>query len=204
MKELIKFGLVESKRQGLGKPNKLYISHIKPQTCDDIEHASGHSDLQKFTEEQKGTSRSVENTLQEMYKVQSRNVQSTLPKMYKVQANETDKKETNITEEREKTTPSTKKEKVFEKPTLEEVKAYAKERGYRLYPDRFFEYYETTGWTDRDGRPIKNWKNKMAVWEMYEKEKTIHSPTEVKGQYAGGFRLATAEEWKKVKGWNLP
>lgn len=57
-----------------------------------------------------------------------------------------------------------KKEK-FIPPTLEEVKAYVQERNSNVDPIKFWDYYETGGWKDSKGNPVKNWKQKLLTWE---------------------------------------
>lgn len=53
----------------------------------------------------------------------------------------------------------------FTPPTLEEVTAYVQERGNLIDPKKFFDYYETAGWKDSKGQPVKNWKQKAITWE---------------------------------------
>ena len=58
--------------------------------------------------------------------------------------------------------------KKFKKPTLEEVKAYIKEKGYTFDPEAFMSYYDANGW--RVGRnPMKSWKAACAYWNKNEK-----------------------------------
>ena len=61
------------------------------------------------------------------------------------------------------------KRKRFIPPTLEEVKAYVKERNSSVDPKRFFEYYETGKWKDAKGQPVRNWKQKLITWEKKDK-----------------------------------
>lgn len=51
-------------------------------------------------------------------------------------------------------------------PTLEEVKKYFTENGYTdQIALKAFEYYSSTGWKDKNGKPVQNWKSKMVnVW----------------------------------------
>ena len=58
-----------------------------------------------------------------------------------------------------------KKRKEFIPPSLEEVKAYAEERGYPDLAERFFDYFEAGAWHDSEGKPVKNWKQKFITWE---------------------------------------
>lgn len=58
-----------------------------------------------------------------------------------------------------------KKPKRFVPPTLEEVKAYVRERNSGVDPVKFWEYYSAGGWKDSKGNPVKNWKQKLLTWE---------------------------------------
>lgn len=54
----------------------------------------------------------------------------------------------------------------FMPPKLEEVEAYCRERNNNVDAKRFFDYYSAGNWKDKDGKPVKNWKQKMiANWE---------------------------------------
>ncbi len=56
--------------------------------------------------------------------------------------------------------------KHFTPPTLEEVRTYCEERGNNVDPQKVWEYYEAGGWKDQNGKPVRNWKQKIiAVWE---------------------------------------
>lgn len=55
----------------------------------------------------------------------------------------------------------------FTPPTLEEVKAYCEERKSPVDPERFFEYFQTGGWKDSKGNPVRNWKQKLITWEKH-------------------------------------
>lgn len=53
--------------------------------------------------------------------------------------------------------------KRFTPPTLEEVKSYVQERGNKIDPETFLNYYVANGWKD-----VKDWKAKVRVWERRE------------------------------------
>lgn len=55
----------------------------------------------------------------------------------------------------------------FTPPTLEEVKAYCEERKSSVDPVRFFEYFQTGGWKDSKGNPVRSWKQKLITWEKH-------------------------------------
>ena len=59
------------------------------------------------------------------------------------------------------------KRKRFIPPTLEEVKAYASERGNLVDAQKFYDYYTQGGWKDAKGNAVKNWKQKMITWEKH-------------------------------------
>lgn len=60
-----------------------------------------------------------------------------------------------------------KKREGFAKPTLEEIKAYVVEKGYRFDPEAFFSFYESNGW--KVGKnPMKSWKDACTTWEKRE------------------------------------
>ena len=62
------------------------------------------------------------------------------------------------------TEPEKKKEE-FTPPTLEEVKAYVREKGYNLDVEKFHRYYTESNWRDARGKQVKNWKLKLMVWD---------------------------------------
>lgn len=56
----------------------------------------------------------------------------------------------------------------FHPPTVEEVKSYCKERGNRVDPERFIDYYTSNGW--KVGKnPMKDWRAAVRTWERDEK-----------------------------------
>lgn len=58
---------------------------------------------------------------------------------------------------------SKKKNKPFEKPTVEQLESYIKEKGYQLDAQEFFKYYEDRDWFCGK-TPMKNWKNSLYAW----------------------------------------
>lgn len=53
----------------------------------------------------------------------------------------------------------------FVPPTLEEVQAFIKEKNYTVDANEFFRYYAERDWENKNGKPIKNWKQTMReVW----------------------------------------
>jgi hypothetical protein len=50
-------------------------------------------------------------------------------------------------------------------PTLDEVRAYCLERNNTVDAEKFFDYYETNGWVQGKGKPVKDWKACVRTWE---------------------------------------
>ena len=58
-----------------------------------------------------------------------------------------------------------KKKPAFQPPTLEAVMEYAKERGNKIDPIAFFDFYEANGWVQGKNKPLKDWKAAVRTWE---------------------------------------
>lgn len=80
---------------------------------------------------------------------------------------------------------SKKKNKPFEKPTVEQLESYIKEKGYQLDAQEFFKYYEDRDWMCGK-TPMKNWKNSLYAWNKnqsrWSKEK-IQQPKPDKNSF---------------------
>lgn len=81
----------------------------------------------------------------------------------------------------------------FQAPTLEEVSAYAKRKGYEMDVERFYAYYSANGW--KVGRnPMKSWHYALAYWYKNE-QRFINSGTGTDRRGSGTDRRAAAEEY---------
>lgn len=59
----------------------------------------------------------------------------------------------------------------FHPPSVEEVRAYCENKGYRISPERFMDYYTANGW--RLGKSeMKDWKAVVRNWERKEAKQT--------------------------------
>jgi hypothetical protein len=85
--------------------------------------------------------------------------------------------ETNTNTDTNKPPKGGNKRTKFIPPTLEEVRAYARERKSGVDPEHFFNYFNEGNWKDSKGNAVKNWKQKFMTWEKY------NTPT-VKDPYA--------------------
>jgi hypothetical protein len=71
----------------------------------------------------------------------------------------------------------------MQKPTQEQVIQYFKEKGIdnEELAKFCFEYYNDGDWCDRNGDPVKNWKQKiLTVWIKREREKLKTQPQVIK------------------------
>lgn len=59
---------------------------------------------------------------------------------------------------------------LYVSPSLPEIEAFARERNSPVDPKRFFTHYEGTNWTDKKGKPIRDWKKQFMAWEAYERK----------------------------------
>ena len=56
------------------------------------------------------------------------------------------------------------------KPTVEEVAAHVRARGYTFDAEQFWSYYESKGWLV--GRaPMKSWQSACVTWQNAEKHR---------------------------------
>lgn len=74
-----------------------------------------------------------------------------------------------VAEEKEKSSAKKEKEPVkrFQKPTIEEVKAYIMEKGYDVDAERFWNFYEAKDWFIGKNK-MKNWRAAVATWQKKE------------------------------------
>ena len=74
-----------------------------------------------------------------------------------------------VAEEKEKSSAKKEKEPVkrFQKPTIEEVKAYIAEKGYDVDAERFWNFYEAKDWFIGKNK-MKNWHAAVATWQKKE------------------------------------
>lgn len=54
--------------------------------------------------------------------------------------------------------------KRFQKPTIEEIASYCKERNNNINPQQFFDFYESKAWKVGN-QPMKDWKACVRTWE---------------------------------------
>lgn len=67
--------------------------------------------------------------------------------------------------DKEKGNKETGRKRQFIPPSFDEVKAYATSRGRTDLAKSFFDYYNEGDWRDKEGKAIRNWKQKFVIWE---------------------------------------
>ncbi len=68
----------------------------------------------------------------------------------------------------------------FSAPTVDEVRAYAQEKGYNIDPEHFVDYYTSNGW--RVGRnPMKDWRATVRTWVSRDRAQTPAQGTQSLG-----------------------
>ena len=77
---------------------------------------------------------------------------------------------------KEKPKPKEKKKGTFVPPTLAEVEAYCKERGNKVNPKRFYDFFANGNWVDSKGNAVRSWKQKVITWEGYADNAPVQEP----------------------------
>lgn len=58
----------------------------------------------------------------------------------------------------------------FIKPTVAEVEAYCEERGNKIDPGEFVDFYESKGWVVGKS-PMKDWRAAVRTWERRDSQR---------------------------------
>lgn len=61
--------------------------------------------------------------------------------------------------------PPSPKSRTFVKPTIEEVRAYFEERGFKSDPMHFYDHFESNGWKVSGKSAMRDWKAAARNWE---------------------------------------
>ena len=61
----------------------------------------------------------------------------------------------------------------FKKPNIDDIKDYCLERKNNINAERFYDYYESTGWLGGKNKKMKCWKAAVRTWEGRKEEKGI-------------------------------
>ena len=86
----------------------------------------------------------------------------------------------------------------FKPPTVEEVEAYAREKGYTFSPIAFVAHYEARGWKFKAGSPVKSWRACCVTWQEREDERHPNNP------HAVGKREKALVRHLSAAGYEIP
>lgn len=91
--------------------------------------------------------------------------------------------------------------KPFTKPTVEEIAEYCLERKNNINPKKFFTYYDVADWKDTNGKPVKNWKQRIITWEEKEEPTLNVKPVNIPGWVGQEIaeKMASEEEIKALE-----
>lgn len=59
--------------------------------------------------------------------------------------------------------------KRFVPPTVEQVSAFCREKGYHIDPEAFVAFYEANGWKQARGKAIVKWEAAVLTWEKRDR-----------------------------------
>lgn len=62
-----------------------------------------------------------------------------------------------------------KERRKFEKPTIEEIREYCREKSLNVDAENFYNFYESKGWVVGKS-PMKNWRAAVCTWSRRERE----------------------------------
>lgn len=83
--------------------------------------------------------------------------------------------------------PETSSSRKFAPPSVEEVAAYVREKGYHIDPETFVAFYQSKGWKV-GSQPMKDWKAAVITWEKKDKAAASQPESEARER---------REEWEK-------
>lgn len=84
----------------------------------------------------------------------------------------------NVNVKKKDTSVSKEKASRFIPPTLEDIKAYCEEKGYKLDYDRFIDYYTSNGWMVGKNK-MKDWRACVRNWARKDSSGCAEYPAEV-------------------------
>lgn len=84
----------------------------------------------------------------------------------------------NVNVKKKDTSVSKEKASRFIPPTLEDIKAYCEEKGYKLDYDRFIDYYTSNGWMVGKNK-MKDWRACVRNWARKDSSGCAEYPTKV-------------------------
>lgn len=211
-KELEDSGLIETKKQGFGKSQKIYLRKLS-----ELSEVGSETSFKKSC--QNGTTRSDKMALREVTSCHHEKCQNgttinaklspqevtpvspqDMPNLSPPTKSDTNKSDTNMSDTESsrsrlsniavngsvgKTTP-TPAQSYFGTsvvtPTLEKIQAFVKKNNFTFSPEKFFNYYNAVGWKMR-GMPITDWQSLCRSWQARERPEAKPEIPHIKGYF---------------------
>ena len=82
----------------------------------------------------------------------------------------------------------------FEPPDVETVRAYCQERGNKVDPQAFVDFYESKGWMVGKNK-MKNWKAAVRTWEKEDQRRSQTRKEETAKRGSTGFNNFTGRDY---------
>lgn len=206
-KELEDSGLIETKKQGFGKSQKIYLRKLS-----ELSKAGSETSFKKSC--QNGTMRSDKMALREVTSCHHEKCQNgttinaklspqevtpvspqDMPNLSPPTKSDTNMSDTESSRSRlsniavngsvGKTTP-TPTQSYFGTsvvaPTLEKIQAFVKKNNFTFSPEKFYDYYNAVGWKVR-GMPITDWQSLCRSWQARERPEAKPEIPHIKGYF---------------------
>lgn len=211
-KELEESGLIETRKQGFGKAQKIYLRKLS-------ELSEMYSETSSKKSCQNGTTRSDKLALREVTSCHHEKCQfvttisaklspqevtpvspQDMPNLSPPTKSDTNMSDTNKSDTESsrsrlsniavngsvgKTTP-TQTQNCFVTsvvtPTLEKIQAFVKKNNFTFSPEKFYDYYNAVGWKVR-GMPITDWQSLCRSWQARERPEAKPEIPHIKGYF---------------------
>lgn len=211
-KELEDSGLIETKKQGFGKSQKIYLRKLS-----ELSEAGSETSFKKSC--QNGTMRSDKMALREVTSCHYEKCQNVttinaklspqevtpvspqdMPNLSPPTKSDTNMSDTNMSDTEssssrlshmsfnglvEKTTPTPTTNHFGTSdvtPTLEKIQAFVKKNNFAFSPEKFYDYYNAVGWKVR-GMPITDWQSLCRSWQARERPEAKPEIPHIKGYF---------------------
>ena len=193
-KELEESGLIETKKQGFGKSQKIYLRKLS-----ELSEIGSETSSKKSC--QNGTTISAKMSHQDVTPVSPQDVTNLSPQdvtnlshpiMSKNYMNNNYKSKSssrlshmsfNGSVEKTTPTPTTNHFGTSDvTPTLEKIQAFVKKNNFTFSAEKFYDYYNAVGWKVR-GMPITDWQSLCRSWQARERFEVKPEIPHIKGYF---------------------
>jgi hypothetical protein len=211
-KELEDSGLIETKKQGFGKSQKIYLRKLS-----ELSEAGSETSFKKSC--QNGTMRSDKMALRDVTSCHHEKCQNVttinaklspqevtpvspqdMPNLSPPTKSDTNMSDTNMSDTEssssrlshmsfngsvEKTTPTPTTNHFGTSevtPTLEKIQAFVKKNNFTFSAEKFYNYYNAVGWKVR-GMPITDWQSLCRSWQARERPEAKPEIPHIKGYF---------------------